>query len=67
MRVTTVDDRCRLFFDMISTISNFSVFLTVQEGPGRLLGAFLGDLGRSFGVLEGVDLGSIWVAQGGSK
>ena len=44
--MTVVD----LFFDMLSTISKFSIFWTVQEGPGRLLG---GVLGGSWGVLRG--------------
>ena len=33
MRVTTVDDRCRLFFDLFSTISNFAIFPKKVTGP----------------------------------
>ena len=36
------------FFSLFLTISMFSIFWTVQEGPGRLLG---GVFGRSWGVL----------------
>ena len=52
LRVTTVDDRCRpLFFDMFSTISNFSIFPKRAAEPRasekpfggiRVPGAFLG-------------------------
>ena len=33
MRVTTVDDRCRLFFYFFSTISNFSIFPNKVVAP----------------------------------
>ena len=39
-----------LFFDMFLTISKFSIFCTVQEVPGWLLGSVLGG---SWGVLRG--------------
>ena len=39
-----------LFFDMFLTISKFSIFWTVQEVPGWLLGSVLGG---SWGVLRG--------------
>ena len=54
-----------LFFDMFSTISKFSIFWTVQEGPGRLLG---GVLGGSWGVLRGSGgvRGASWEALGRS-
>ena len=62
MRVTTVDDRCRLFFNFFSTISNFSIFPKKVIGPdasenvlgrpggsGELLGASGGGSGRPLG------------------
>ena len=66
MRVTTVDDRGRLFFDLFSTISNYSIFPKKVIGPdasenvlgrpggsGELLGASGGGSGRGPGGLLG--------------
>ena len=63
--MTIVGDHGRLFFDMFPTISKFSIFWMVQEGPGRLLG---GVLGGSWGVLRGSGgvRGASWEALGRS-
>ena len=55
--MTTVDDRCRLFFlDFFSTISNFSIFPKKVIGPEASEKHF----GSSGGVREG-----IWGRPGG--
>ena len=59
--MTIVDEHGRLFFDYFLTISKFSFFWTVQEGPGRLLG---GVLGGSWGCPGG--FGGSWGCPGGS-
>ena len=63
MRATTVDDRCRLFFDFFSTSSKFLIFpkkvigpdaseniLDRPGAPGGLLGASGGVQEASWGV-----------------
>jgi len=46
MRVTTVDDRCRLFLDVFLTISTFSNFPKKGAGPGASEKPFGGILGQ---------------------
>ena len=63
------------FVDFSSIISKFSIYWTVQEEPGRLLGGVLGDLegswgcpggsGRRIGRILGA-LGESWGCLGGS-
>ena len=54
-----MDDRCRLFFDLFSTISNLSTFRKLLGALGGGLGASSGDVGAVLGRSGGVP-GTSW-------
>ena len=56
MRVTTVDDRCRLFFDYFSTISFFFIFpkkVIGSDASENVLGRPGGSVTASWGIRGG--------------